>query len=908
MANSSMLGCLRSTGENFLGNAVSPEPLSAPWQPHVSRFIRALCRNSEPSTRRWQRQVVAAAQSKQQWVESRFSGGLDLFGISREAIGNNEGALGFRIGRGLLVCSAARGSGLQDAPPAVTPQTLWQGLKPTVSYLSDYELDRVEEGLKVAFDAHDGQRRKSGEPYIIHPVAVAEILGQMQMDCETIIAGLLHDTVEDTDAVTFESIERQFGAGVRRIVEGETKVSKLGKIQRPKEGAPPQDVKAEDLRSLFCTMTQEVRIIIVKLADRLHNMRTLSHMPPHKQHYIADETLRVFAPLARLLGMYRIKSELEELSFMYSAPQQHALIRRRMDELRRQQEPAVAKAKRDLEDRLSKDACLCLTHSFRVETLCKEAYSIYKKVKASGCEIEDVCNIAQLRIILEPKPIAQLSLAPPGATFTDQQLCYHVLGLIHKMWTPVPGAVKDYIATAKPNGYRSLHTTLLPLGAKPLIPLEVQIRTADMDRVAEWGDHCRAGGGGLVYTEASTSESSEDGNCNGNSLYGPTLRLARSRGPGLANEEIKRRMKWLDSIREWQEEFVGNMTAREFVDTITGDLFSSRVFVFSTSGEPLNLPKGATVIDYAYQKDTQMANRMVGAKVNGNSVPVKTVLCNADVVEILEYEGDKRKAFRRHQQWLKDARTRSARHKLTKYLRETGVTLGEELTGDLVKEFVLEDGAGSWSELVESSSSGEDSDGVSDGVKRRGAGVNGHGVESFDTQIDEEEKRLLAQRIEEEERRVNERLASNGAASPSSNGRVKVNGFARPGGSPKGENEAENEAGVVFRGHQHRQLTQWHEEGEASVMWLDVRCMDRKGLLADVSQILSASGFSIKSYTGHTVRGYGMMLFGIELEVSQQTNVDKMATVLQEVLRVQNVTGWYIGCTLRQASLMSKSK
>lgn len=221
---------------------------------------------------------------------------------------------------------------------------------------------------------------------------------------------------------------------------------------------------------------------------------------------------------------------------------------------------------------------------------------------------------------------------------------------------------------------------------------------------------------------------------------------------------------------------------------------------------------------------------MILVQVNGNSVPVKTVLCNADVVEILEYEGDKRKAFRRHQQWLKDARTRSARHKLTKYLRETGATLGEELTGDLVKEFVLEDGTGSWSELVESSSSGEDSDGVSDGVKRRGAGVNGHGAESFDARIDEEEKRLLERRIEEEERRVNERLASNGAASPSSNGRVKVNGVARlEGGSPGAENGAELEAGAAFRGHQHRQLTQWHEEGEASVMWLDVRCMDRKG-------------------------------------------------------------------------------
>ncbi|KAK8282830.1 hypothetical protein V6Z12_D08G052700 [Gossypium hirsutum] len=514
------------------------------------------------------------------------------------------------------LCSSSSFS--SDTSNDISPESLWEGLKPAISYLSSNELELVHNALKLAFEAHDGQKRRSGEPFIIHPVEVARILGELELDWESIAAGLLHDTVEDTNIVTFQRIEEEFGPTVRRIVEGETKVSKLGKLKYKNENDSVQDVKADDLQQMFLAMTEEVRVIIVKLADRLHNMRTLSHMPPHKQSSIAMETLQVFAPLAKLLGMYKIKSELENLSFMYTNPEDYAKVKRRIADLYKEHEKELMEANKILMKKIENDQFLeLLTLKTEICAVCKEPYSMYKSVLKSKGSISEVNQIAQLRVIIKPKP--SVGVGP----LCSSQICYHVLGLVHGIWTPVPRAMKDYIATPKPNGYQSLHTNVIPFLYESMFRLEVQIRTEEMDLIAERG--IAAHYSGRVFVTGLVGHAVPNG------------RNSRGKLVCLNNANIALRVGWLNAIREWQEEFVGNMSSREFVDTITRDLLCSRIFVFTPRGEIKNLPRGATVIDYAYMIHTDIGNKMVAAKVNGNLVSPTHVLANAEVVEIITY-------------------------------------------------------------------------------------------------------------------------------------------------------------------------------------------------------------------------------------------------------------------------------
>ncbi|PWA97028.1 HD/PDEase domain, RelA/SpoT family, Beta-grasp domain protein [Artemisia annua] len=792
-------------------------------------------------------------------------------------------------------CSLSSPSGYDH----ISAEFLWEDLKPDIAYLTPDELELVHNALKLAFEAHDGQKRRSGEPFIVHPVEVARILGELELDWESIAAGLLHDTVEDTNVVTFERIEKEFGVTVRHIVEGETKVSKLGKLKCKNEISAVQDVKAHDLRQMFLAMTEEVRVIIVKLADRLHNMRTLSHMPPHKQTSIAKETLEVFAPLAKLLGMYQIKSELENLSFMYTNPQDYNKIKRRVAEIYKDHEKEIEEANKLLIKKIEDDQFLNLVAlKTEVQSIWKEPYSIYKSVIKSKCSINKVNQIAQLRIIIKPKPC--VGVAP---VCNAQQICYHVLGLVHGIWNPIPRAMKDYIATPKPNGYQSLHTTVIPFLYESTFRLEVKIKTEEMNLIASRGIAAHYSGkvfvndlvrhtvctedrnfggkaaglnnanvalrigwlnairewqeefvgnmssrefvdtvtkdllGSRVFVFTPRGEANkllikkiEDdqflnlvalktevqsiwkepysiyksvikSNCSINKvnqiaqlriiikpkpcvgvgplcnaqqicyhvlglvhgiwnpvpramkdyiatpkpngyqslhttvipfLYESTFRLEvkikteemnliASRGiaahysgkvfvndlvrhtvctedrnfggkaAGLNNANVALRIGWLNAIREWQEEFVGNMSSREFVDTVTKDLLGSRVFVFTPRGEIKNLPKGATAIDYAYMIHTEIGNKMVAAKVNGNLVPPLHVLANAEVVEIVTYNGlSSKSAFQRHKQWLQHAKTRSARHKIMKFLREQAALSASEITADSVNEFLAD--------------------------------------------------------------------------------------------------------------------------------------------------------------------------------------------------------------------------
>lgn len=746
----------------------------------------------------------------------------------------------------------------------ISPETLWEDLKPVVSYLQPEELNFVHDALKLAYEAHSGQKRRSGEPFIIHPVEVARILGEHELDWESIAAGLLHDTVEDTDVVTFERIENEFGPTVRRIVEGETKVSKLGKLQCKSEGSSKQDLKAEDLRQMFLAMTEEVRVIIVKLADRLHNMRTLTHMPQHKQYAIAMETLQVFAPLAKLLGMYRIKSELEYLSFMYVNPIGFAELRKRVEDLYKAHEQELEEANRILRQKIGEDQFLDLVSvETEVRSVYKELYSIYKTTLKSKSSINEVNQVAQLRIIIKPK-----SCNGVGPLCTAQQICYHVLGLVHGIWTPIPQAVKDYIATPKPNGYQSLHTTVIPFLNESMFHLEVQIRTEDMDLIAERGIAAHYSGRGVVSGPVRPGISS------GRNSKGKVICLN--------NTGFALRIGWLNAIREWQEEFVGNMSSREFVDTITRDLLGSRVFVFTPKGEIKNLPKGATVVDYAYLIHTEIGNKMVAAKVNGNLVSPIHVLANAEVVEIITYDKLSSKyAFQRHQQWLQHAKTRSARHKIMKFLKEQAALSAAEITAEAVNNFVADIEDESDSELSIPSTKKEDS--------------------KFNW-----EKILNSDKLSFVNKSSDGFLPVNNVH-PKVNGKqnktvkelgIKINGHSTIRGDSFSElmRPGNSTCKDVFPGLDHwksGKISGWHNTEGSSIQWLCIACVDRKGMMAEVTSALTACGITICSCVAEVNkrRGMGVVLFHFE------GSYENVVSACSSVDMILGVLGWSVGCS-----------
>ena len=610
----------------------------------------------------------------------------------------------------------------------ITADYLWKTeLARRVRYLDEFERAEVRDALEVAFNAHDGQARKSGEPYITHPVAVAAILAEMELDHESLVAGLLHDTVEDTEAVTFESLEKRYGKAVRRIVEGETKVSKVSS-SLSKEGAgakagdgaatpTAEDVKSEDLAQMFLAMTEEVRIIIVKLADRLHNMRTLEGLKPAKRVKIANETLLVFAPLAKLLGMYKVKNELEDLAFRYANPEAYADLSRRCDELSKQQEGLIQQAAMTLQQTMQGDDFLRgNTVGVTIQAKSKELYGLYRKLhngrqngsafaKNGETKIEDIFEVAQLRVILHDTG-AMAGLSAEARRLQASRVCYHVLGIVHAMWPPVPGNMKDYIATPKLNGYKALHTIVLPInsedsseklnganedGTGAVFPMEIIIRTEAMHILAEngiaadaeirqsWRAEARRTSRMLrsrrreeLMLAASQNGTKIDVKALEREAALDAAAAAADKGQDDSAKATLRQVAWLKNIQAWQTEFIDVLSAREFVDTITSDLLGRRVFVFTPQGQVTNLPHGATVVDYAFYTDTGMA--MKYAKVNGVQVGVDYVLSNAEVVEIFTETSElpNHMLMRRLRGFRLSASTRSARAKIQKQLARLG--------------------------------------------------------------------------------------------------------------------------------------------------------------------------------------------------------------------------------------------
>lgn len=509
---------------------------------------------------------------------------------------------------------------LRDMSPYDCDQVdrYWEKLRPMISYLGTEQVAKIYDALRVAYRAHRGQMRKSGEPFIIHPVEVAILLAGLKMDGPTVKAGLLHDTVEDTE-LTFELVEEMFGKVVRSIVEGETKVSKLPKIAF----SDYADEQAENLRQMFVAMTEDYRIIIVKLADRLHNMRTLRHMKPEKQIKISRETLDIFAPLAHRMGIWQFKSELEDTAFMYLYPQEYKRLNRKLRQHQKNFQQALDKAQDMLRDRLHIDPTLKdQAADVQVSGRMKEIYSLWHKMETKGeRKLDHILDVVALRVIITPK-------TNPNDDENDTDrgvwLCYHILGLVQHLdgFQPVPTRVKDYISFPKPNGYQSLHTALILNGQK----IEVQIRTQMMHQVAEYGMASH-----WAYTDGKRS-GKED-------LYNTP---------------------WLASIKEWQNE---KLNSRDFVDSVRSELLGKRVFVFLRNGKILNLARGSTALDAAFQIHTEVGLNMHGAEINGRPVPLSYELQNGDVVSILTGEG------KPSTDWMRYAKSRSSRSKLRSYFR-----------------------------------------------------------------------------------------------------------------------------------------------------------------------------------------------------------------------------------------------
>lgn len=434
------------------------------------------------------------------------------------------------------------------------------------SYLPKAKCDDVTKAYQLAEEAHKDQRRVSGEPYILHPLAVAQILADMKIDTTTITASLLHDVVEDT-LYTLDDLKKMFGKEVAFLVDGVTKLSRLN--YRTKE-----DQQLNSMRKMFLAMAKDVRVVVIKLADRLHNMRTLRYMRSDKQKRIAQETLEIFAPLAHRLGIFNIKWELEDLSFRYLEPDKYYDLVDQMKQKRHVREEIVNEAIDVLKKALDEAHIHC-----EINGRPKHFYSIYKKMKKDNRDLSQVYDLFAIRVIVD-----------------DVKDCYGVLGIVHSLWKPLPYRFKDYIAMPKPNNYQSLHTTVIGTRGQPV---EIQIRTWEMHRIAE---------------------------------YGVAAHWRYKEGNQTANKDaFDEKMGWLRNLLEWQD----TSNPKEFVNALKLDAFSDEVFVFSPRGDVIDLPQGAIPIDFAYRIHTDVGHRCVGAKINGKIVPLDYKLKNGDIVEII---------------------------------------------------------------------------------------------------------------------------------------------------------------------------------------------------------------------------------------------------------------------------------
>ncbi|MDI3297740.1 MAG: bifunctional (p)ppGpp synthetase/guanosine-3',5'-bis(diphosphate) 3'-pyrophosphohydrolase [Bacillota bacterium] len=701
------------------------------------------------------------------------------------------------------------------------------------TYLGREDVERLEAAFRFASEAHRGQFRASGEPYIIHPLSVAGILADLELDAATLEAALLHDVVEDT-GVTLAQLESAFDPEVALLVDGVTKLGQIKYRSRVEE-------QAENLRKMFLAMAKDIRVILIKLADRLHNMRTLEYLPPEKRRDIAQETLDIFAPLAHRLGIYRIKWELEDLAFRFLEPDVYRDLARRIPKRRAEREGFAEQVMEALRPRLAEVGIKA-----ELQGRAKHFYSIYQKMYHQGKDLNEIYDLVGVRVIIVD-------------TVRD---CYGALGVVHTLWRPIPGRFKDYIATPKPNMYQSLHTTVVgPQGE----PFEIQIRTWEMHRTAEYGIAAH-----WKYKE------------------------------GYTDPKLDQKLNWLREILEWQKDL---RDPREFMESLKIDIFPDEVFVFTPKGDVIPLPRGATPIDFAYAIHTEIGHHCVGAKVNGHITPLSSALETGDIVEIITSKQSPGPSS----DWLSIVKTASARAKIRQWFkrerREENLARGREILEREVRRL-----GGDPATWLEPSRLEE----VARRLNLQGAdellvsvGYGGVGAAQVLGRLRQQEERLRPAGRGESDEEVLARLSEWGA--PSNGVRVKGidNVLVR---FPRCCNPVPGEpiVGYVTQGRGvsvHRvdcpniatRLAQ-EPERRIEVTWdkvesaylprkVVVTALDRPGLLSEVAQVVAENRINIVAAQVRPLRGQRS---SIEM-VLEVRNRQQLENVLRQVQRVRDV-------------------
>ncbi len=511
----------------------------------------------------------------------------------------------------------AKRNGIRKMPDFIEPEELYKELIGSIrKYHPSTDITQVEKAYQIAAAAHKDQKRKSGEAYIIHPLCVSMILAELELDKETIVAGLLHDVVEDT-VMTDEEIAREFSAEVALLVDG---VTKLGQLSYD---ADKVEVQAENLRKMFLAMAKDIRVILIKLADRLHNMRTLQYMRPEKQKEIARETMDIYSPIAQRLGISKVKIELDDLCLKYLEADAYYELIRQVAQRKTAQDDYIRNLTDEVRGHIERAGIQA-----EIGGRAKHFFSIYKKMVNQNKTLDQIYDLFAIRIIVR--------------SVMD---CYAALGVIHENYVPVPGRFKDYIAMPKPNRYQSLHTTLMGSDGQPF---EIQIRTVEMHRVAEYGIAAH-----WKYKEAAN-------------------------GVKASGNQEEEKLSWLRQILEWQQDLSDN---KEFMSLLKSDLdlFSDMVFCFTPNGDVKNLPNGSTPVDFAYSVHSAVGNKMIGAKVNGKLVPIDYVIQNGDRIEIITSQNSRGPSH----DWLNIVKSTQAKNKINQWfrseLKEENIQHGKEM-------------------------------------------------------------------------------------------------------------------------------------------------------------------------------------------------------------------------------------
>ncbi|NGT56360.1 RelA/SpoT family protein [Clostridium perfringens] len=709
---------------------------------------------------------------------------------------------------------------------------------------NNVDIDLVKKAYDLAFEAHKEQKRESGEPYIIHPISVAMILADMGMDTNTIVAGLLHDVIEDTD-YTYEDISNIFNVEVANLVDG---VTKLGKIKYKSK----EEQQADNVRKMLLAMAKDIRVIIIKLADRLHNMRTLKYMKPEKQKKKAQETLDIFAPLAHRLGISKIKWELEDLCLRYIHPEEYYDLVNMIAEKRVEREKFISRIIEELKENLDK-----ANIDSDIEGRPKHFYSIYRKMVNKHKSIEQIFDLTAIRILVN--------------TVKD---CYAVLGIVHTIYKPIPGRFKDYIAMPKPNMYQSLHTTVIGSEGKTF---EIQIRTFEMHRTAEYGIAAH-----WKYKSGVTGTDSKD-------------------------MTFENKLTWLRDILEWQKEAVD---ATEFMEGFKLDLFSDEIFVFTPKGVVINLPAGATPIDFAYKIHTDIGNKCVGAKVNGKIVTLDYKLKTGEIVEILTSSSSRGPNI----DWLNIANSNQARSKIKQWLRkarrEENLERGKEMLDKECKKQSLVFSDLCKGPLYDKLLKRYHLNNVEEIYVAVGEGellsstVISKLKENVVKQVTEEElNKNIEEQIAKTERQTKKKQSYGVTVKGLNNIMVR---FARccnpvPGDDIAGyitkgrgvsvhRKDCSNFKAIVEKQREKVVDVSWGtEKGTAYVAELEVKAEDRMCLLSDVMLVITDSNLSLLSLNAKSGKN-GVANINIQVKID---NIEQLKELMKKIRRLQGILDVY---------------